>query len=54
MIDVYVRHCMCILGGGVALIGNIFYWALLTSSWDPLSGTGPVQAFDLHMGPHEG
>ena len=28
---------------GVALIGEIFYWALLTSLWDPLLGTGGVQ-----------
>ena len=22
-------HCMCILGGEVALVGEFFYWALL-------------------------
>ena len=34
-------HCMCILGG-VALLGEFFYWALLTPSWDPLLGTESV------------
>ena len=24
---------------GVALVGDYHYWALLTPSWDPLSGT---------------
>ena len=28
---------------GVALVGEFFYWALLTPLWDPLSGTGGVQ-----------
>ena len=27
---------------GVALVGDFFYWTLLTPSWDPLSGTGSV------------
>ena len=42
----------CALRWGVALVGVILYWALLTPSWDPLSGIGPVQASDPHMGPH--
>ena len=29
----------CALRWGVALIGYYHYWALLTPSWDPLSGT---------------
>ena len=44
----------CTLKWGVALVGVIFYWALFTSSWDPLSDTGPMQASDQHMGPHAG
>ena len=28
---------------GVALVGEFFYWALLTSSWDSLSGIRGVQ-----------
>ena len=39
---------------GVILVGNYHYWALLTPSQDPLSGTCLVQASDLHMGPHVG
>ena len=31
---------------GVTLVGDYHYWALLTPSWDPLSGTGPVQVAD--------
>ena len=27
----------------VTLVGEFFYWALLTLLWDPLSGTGGVQ-----------
>ena len=49
--------CATIVGAlrwGVALIGDILYWAFLTPSWDPLSGTCSVQAFDPHMGPHDG
>ena len=33
----------CAFRRGVALVGKIFYCALLTPSWDPLSGTGDVQ-----------
>ena len=32
----------CELRWGVALVGDYHYWALLTLSWDPLSGTGQV------------
>ena len=38
----YVNHFMCILRG-VALVGEFFYWVLLTTLWDPLSNTGGVQ-----------
>ena len=34
---------ICAFRWGVALIGEFSYWALLTSSWDPLLGTGSVQ-----------
>ena len=44
-------HCMCILGGEVALVGEFFYWALLIQSWDPLSVTGGVQGDDVPMRP---
>ena len=37
---------------GVALVGDYHYWVLLTPSWDPLSGTGQVQAVDPYSGPH--
>ena len=30
----------CAFRRGVALVGEFFYWALLTLSWDPLLGTG--------------
>ena len=43
---------VCTLRWGVALVGDYHYWALLTSSWDPLSGTGQVQTVDPHSGPH--
>ena len=33
----------CAFRLGVAFVGEFFYWALLTWSWDPLSGTGSVQ-----------
>ena len=42
----------CALRWGVALVGDYHYWALLTLSWDPLSGTGQVQTADPHSGPH--
>ena len=29
----------CELRWGVILVGDYYYWALLTLSWDPLSGT---------------
>ena len=36
----------CVFRRGVALVGEFFYWALLTPSWDPLSGIGGVQGDD--------
>ena len=42
----------CALRWGVALIEDYHYWALLTPSWDPLSGTSQVQTADSHSGPH--
>ena len=42
----------CALRWGVALVRDYHYWALLTPSWDPLSGTGQVQTADPHSGPH--
>ena len=42
----------CALRWGVALVGYYHFWALLTPSWDPLSGTGQVQTADPHSGPH--
>ena len=44
----------CALRWEVTLVGDYHYWALLTPSWDPLSGTSPVQASDPHIGPHAG
>ena len=29
----------CALRWGVILVGDYYYWTLLTPSWDPLSGT---------------
>ena len=39
---------------GVTLIVVILYWALLTPSWDPLSGTGLMLTSDQHIGQHAG
>ena len=33
---------------GVAYIGQYNYWASLTPSWNPFSGTGSIQADDAH------
>ena len=30
----------CAFRQGVAIVGEFFYWALLTPLWDPLLGTG--------------
>ena len=35
---------------GITLVEDYHYWALLIPSWDPVSGTGPVQVADPHMG----
>ena len=40
----------CALRWGVTLVGDYHYRALLTLSWDSLSGTGPVQVAEPHMG----
>ena len=42
----------CVHRWGVSLVGDYHYWALITPSWDPLSGIGQVQAADLHSGLH--
>ena len=42
----------CTLRWGVALVEDYHYWASLTPSWDPLSGTGQVQTIDPHSRPH--
>ena len=44
----------CALRWGVALVGDYHYWVFLTPLWDPLSGTGPVQAAEPHTEPHMG
>ena len=41
----------CAFRRGVASVGKIFYWSLLTPSWDSLSGTGGVQGDDAPMRP---
>ena len=38
-----------VLRWGVTLVGDYHYWALLTPSRNPLSGIGPVHAFDPQM-----
>ena len=53
LLECVVCHCMCTYVESNPY-RNIFYWELLTLSWDPFSGTGPVQASDPHMGPHAG
>ena len=35
---------------GVALVGELFYWALLTPLWDPLSSIEGVQGEGAPMG----
>ena len=42
---------VCALRWRVALVGIIFYWALLTLSWDTLSGIGSVQGDDAPTRP---
>ena len=41
----------CAFRWGVALVGEFFYWALLTPSWEPFSGTGSVQGDNAPMRP---
>ena len=43
---------VCALRWGVALVGDFFYWAFLTLSWEYISSTSPVQGVDPHSGPH--
>ena len=40
----------CAFRWGVVLLGEFFYWALLTPLWDPLSDTGGVQKTTLRRG----
>ena len=51
----YYKLCVfaiaCALRWGVALVGEFFYWALLTSSRDPLSGTGTIPMNGAPMRP---
>ena len=46
MIWCFMYAISCAFRRGVALVEKIFYWALLTSSWDLLLGTGGVQGDD--------
>ena len=46
MTGCFMYAIACAFRRGVALVGEFFYWALLTSSWDPLLGTGGVQGED--------
>ena len=47
-VDIFTWMCMswyaiaCAFRQGVALVGKLFYWPLLTPSWDPLSSTRGV------------
>ena len=46
----FLLECV-VLRCGVALVGGILYWPLLTPSWDPFSGTGSVQGDVAHLRP---
>ena len=39
----------CALRWGVALVGEFLYWALLTLSWENISGTGDTLGDGTHM-----
>ena len=41
----------CALRWEVALVGIILYWALLTPSWDPLTGTRSTPMNDTQTRP---
>ena len=43
MILCFMYAISCAFRREVAFVGEIFYWALLTMLWDPLSDTGGVQ-----------
>ena len=45
-----VCHCIA-LRWGVTQVGKFYYWALLTPSWDPLSGTEDARGDGTHPGP---
>ena len=47
----YMYVIACAFRREVALIGEFFYWALLTPLWDPLSSIGGVQGDDAPMRP---
>ena len=57
---VYTWMCVCCatiscaLRWGVTLVRYFHYWALCPRCGTPLSGTGLLQATDLHIGPHMG
>ena len=42
-------HCIA-LRWGVTQVGKFHYWALLTPSWDPLSGTEDTLGDGTHPG----
>ena len=41
----------CALRWGVALVGEFLYWALLTPSWENISGMGGTSGEGTHMRP---
>ena len=45
-----VCHCIA-LRWGVTQVGRFHYWALLTPSWDPFSGTEDALGDGKHLGP---
>ena len=48
-VEYLVCHCI-VLRWGVTQVG-IHYWALLTPSWDPFSGTEDALGDGKHLGP---
>ena len=44
----------CAFRWGVAIVGEFFYWALLTVLWDPLLGTEGVLGVSSHEEYHLG
>ena len=49
-VECVVGHCTA-LKWGVTKVGKLHYWALLTSSWDPLSGTEDALGDGTHPEP---